>query len=131
MSTLWNVEVAALADREVTLRVVSVHPDAGPFRTDSTFALRLLFEPAQEFDDDFEVVGTGPLGHAATEDEVLTEKWAEQNAGRFVASVRVEEPDLPWDAPVGAIATYVIEATEPRWLEHLHEGQRWRSAAFS
>ena len=66
-----------------------------------------------------------------SEDNVYSGRWMRENAERFVASVRIEEPDLPREAPVGAIATYVIEVTDARWLDHLEEGRHWHSAAFS
>ena len=131
MSTLWNVDVVRRADREITLRLVSVHPDAGPFGTDAAFGLRLLFEEAREFNQDFKEVATGPLGDEVTEDNIYDGDWMRENASRFVSSLRIEEPDVPDDVPVGAVATYVIEVTDPRYLEHLKEGQKWHSAAFS
>jgi hypothetical protein len=131
MSTLWNVEVLELEDSTVKLRIVSAHPDAGRFGTDKVFALRVLHEPSTEFNDDFETVGIGPLGDAVDEDDLLGEAWATEHAPEYIASVEVEPDDLPEAVPVDTVATYEIEVTDPKWLEHLEAGQQWRSAAFS
>ena len=131
MSTLFNVEVLELEDATVKLRLVSAHPDAGPFGTDKVFALRVLHEPSTEFNDDFETVGIGPLGDAVDEEDLLGEEWAKKHAPEYIASVKVEPDDLPVEVPVDTVATYEIEVTDPKWLEHLESGQRWHSAAFS
>jgi hypothetical protein len=132
MSTLWNVEVIELSGSKVKLRIVCAHPDAGRFGKDAVFALRVLHEPATEFNENFQTVGVGPLGDAVDDDRILSESWAKENAPKYVASVTVDEPDdLPEMVPVDTVATYDIETTDPKWLEHLSEGQRWRSAAFS
>jgi hypothetical protein len=131
MSTLWNVEVLELDGSTVKLRIVSAHPDAGRFATDKVFALRVLHEPSTEFNDDFETVGIGPLGDAVDEDDLLSESWAKENAPTYIASVRVTPDDLPEQVPVDTVATYEIEVTDPKWLEHLEPAQQWRSAAFS
>lgn len=123
MSTLWNVEVAALDGAAVTLHVVRAHPDAGGFHADPVFALRLLHEPAIELDDDYEPVPAGPLGAAVDEDALLSESWAAEHAPAYVAGVAVES--------AGDVATYTIAVTDSKWLAHLEPGRRWRSAAFS
>ena len=131
MSTLWNVEVLELEGATVKLRIVCAHPDAGRFKADKVFALRVLHEPSTEFDDDFQTVGVGPLGDAVDDDRLLSESWAEEHAPEYIASVKVEPDDLPNEVPVDTVATYEIKTTDPKWLEHLDPGQQWRSAAFS
>ena len=131
MSTLFNVEVLELEGATIKLRLISAHPDAGPFGTDKVFALRVLHEPSTEFNDDFETVGIGPLGDAVDEDDLLGEEWAKENAGEYISSVKVEPDDLPAEVPVDTVATYTVKTTDPKWLEHLEAGQKWHSAAFS
>jgi hypothetical protein len=118
MSTLWNVAVERLEDREALLRVVRVHPDAGPFADDAPFALRMLHEALIAAD------GPAPLGEAVNEDYALSERWQSANAGRFVEDVSVEEED-------GDTAAYRIRVTDPQWIAHLRPGLHWHSAAFS
>ncbi len=115
MSTLWNVEAEKVEGRTAVLKLVRKHLDAGPFRDDATFALRVIHEA---LDDE-----AGPLGDAVNEDLVLTERWTEANAGRFVADVDVDEDD--------DVATYRITVTDERWIAHLRAGAHWHSAAFS
>ena len=115
MSTLWNAEAERIEGRTAVLRLVRVHPDAGPFRDDATFALRVVHEALDE--------EAGPLGEAVNEDLVLTERWTDANAGRFIAGVEVDED--------GDVATYRITVTDERWLAHIRSGAHWHSAAFS
>ena len=117
MSTLWNVAAEQVDDREAVLRVVRVHPDAGPFADDAPFALRMLHEALIATD------GPAPLGDAVHEDYALSERWASANAGRFVESVSVDEDD--------DTAVYRIRVSDPKWIAHLHPGLHWHSAAFS
>jgi hypothetical protein len=115
MSTLWNVEAEQVEGRTAVLRLVRTHPDAGPFRDDATFALRVIHEALLD--------EPGPLDDAVNEDLVLTERWTDANAGRFVAGVEVDQDD--------DVATYRITVTDERWIAHLRPGAHWHSAAFS
>lgn len=131
MSDLWEVEVTELTDTKTKLRVTMVHPDASPYTTDAMFVLQLLFDPARELDDAFDYVPAGPLGEAVAFDDLDDEAWIRDNGGRFVASAAIERVEVSWEEPVSTVATYVIVATDPRWLAHLRVGQRWDSAAWS
>jgi hypothetical protein len=117
MSTLWNVAVERVEDREAVLEVVRVHPDAGRFADDPPFVLRMLHEALDATDE------PAPLSAAVDEDMLLTEHWATANAGRFIAAADVAED--------GETATYRVHVTDPRWIAHLRAGLHWHSAAFS
>jgi hypothetical protein len=131
MSELFEVEVDELRGTHIGLRLVTVHPDAGPFGTDDVFALRVLFDTAFDYDEDMNYSGTSPLGRAMTFDQALQGSWMREHASRFVAAVTVEPPDLPEEVPTGTEAHYDIEVTDAKWLEHLSKGQTWTSAAYS
>jgi hypothetical protein len=131
VSTLFNVEVDEVEGTRAKLTLVSVHPDAGPFGKDKVFSLRLIHEPSFELTDGFESRGLCPLGDAIPYMKIMNEEWAHENAGRFIASVDVEPKDLPAEVPVDTVATYTIEVTDPKWIEHLKPGQTWHSATFS
>lgn len=130
-TTLWNVAVTALHERELRLGVTREHEDAGAFPHDAVFALRLLYEQARAFDPDtMEFAPSGPLGEAVGEDDIYDDAWLREHAGDYVADVTLKAPASDADA-VGAAAHYRIAVTSPRWLEHLADGQSWRSAAYS
>lgn len=130
-TTLWNVAVTALRERELRLDATRAHEDAGAFPADAVFALRLLYEQARRFDPDtMELAPSGPLGEAVGEDDIYDDGWLRAHTGDYVEDVTLEPPASDADA-VGAVARYRIETTSPRWLEHLADGQSWRSAAYS
>jgi hypothetical protein len=128
-ATLWNVEIASLAGSELRADVERVHEDAGPFPQDRVFALRMLYEQVRVIDASGQFSPIGPLGEAVSEEDIYDDEWLRTHAADYISGVSV---DLPEDADaVGAVARYDMTATSPRWLEHLHSGQSWRSAAFS
>lgn len=130
-TTLWNVAITVLHERELRLDVTRAHEDAGAFPDDAVFALRLLYEQARAFDPDtMGFAPSGPLGEAVGEDDIYDDGWLREHAGDYVEDVTLEPPASDADA-VGAVARYWIAATSPRWLEHLADGQSWRSAAYS
>ena len=130
-TTLWNVAITALHERKLRLDVTRAHEDAGAFPDDAVFALRLLYEQARAFDPDaMEFAPSGPLGEAVGEDDIYDDGWLREHVGDYVEDVTLEPPESDADA-VGAVAHYRIAATSPRWLEHLVDGQSWRSAAYS
>ena len=122
MPALWEVEVTDVAGRQVRLRLARLHPDAGPFSDSAAFALRLLHMPALDIEPSGALVPMGPLGEAVGDDDVHDANWIATHAGQYVEHVDVQ--------PQGRSASYLIEATDPRWLYHLRPGQRWRSAAY-
>jgi len=128
-TTLWTVHIEALAGAELRAAVERAHEDAGAFPHDRVFALRLLCEQVSKLDDSGEFVPTGPLGAAVSEDDIYDDDWLQTHAADYIGDVSVDLPEAA-DA-VGAVARYAVTATSPRWLEHLHSGQSWRSAAFS
>lgn len=130
MSELFDVEVDDVGGTRIVLTLVTIHPDAGPLAADAGFALRLLHDTAFELDEYLSYRGTCPLGEAMTFEESQGAGWMRENASRFIASVTVEPPDLPDEVPTGTRARYEIEVTDPRWLDHLSEGQTWTSAAY-
>jgi len=129
-TTLWIIQAGCVAGAELRAEVERAHEDAGAFPEDRVFALRMLFEQARAFDGSGGGFSpTGPLGEAVSEDEIYDDEWLRTHAADYIGGVSV---DLPEDAgSAGAVARYVITATSSRWLEHLHSGQSWRSAAFS
>ena len=128
-TTLWNVEIASLTGPEVNAHVERAHEDAGPFPQDRVFALRMLYEQVRGIDAGGQLSPTGPLGEAVSEDDIYDDEWLRTHAADYISGVSA---DLPEDAiAVGAVARYAVTATSPRWLEHLHSGQSWRSAAYS
>jgi hypothetical protein len=131
MSALFEVKVDELRGTRIELTLVTVHPDAGPFRADAVFALRVLFDPAFKFDAHMNYSGTSPLGDAMTYEQSESEGWMHEHASRFVAAVTVEPTDFPQELPIGTKAHYAIEATDAKWLEHLSKGQTWKTAAYS
>jgi hypothetical protein len=132
MSELFEVEVDEIRGTRIELTLVTVHPQAGPFRADDVFALRVLFDRAYKFDAHMNYRGTSPLGEAVTFDQTESEGWMHEHASRFVAAVTVEPPDFPeGEMPIGTEAHYEIEVTDAKWLEHLSKGQTWTSAAYS
>jgi hypothetical protein len=124
MTTLWNVRVESVDGAHAVLGIVSVSEDSGPFRDDSAFVLRLLYEPAVKFGPTLENEATGPLGDAISDEQIYNEAWVNEHAGEFV-----EAADLTESEP--ARATLAITMTDPRWLEHIAPGDKWRSAAYS
>jgi hypothetical protein len=128
-TTLWNVEITALTGPELRADVERAHEDAGPFPQDRVFARRMLYEQVRAIDAGGRFSPTGPLGEAVSEDDIYDDEWLRAHAADYIGDVSA---DLPEDADaVGAVARYAVTATSPRWLEHLHSGQSWRSAAYS
>lgn len=127
---LYDVLVKELKGTRVTLELTTRHPDAGKFYADKVFALRLLYDTARDLNDEFEYEPNSALGRAFTFDQSLSEEWTRANAGQFVSSVVLEPRDLPEEPAVGTKATYAIEVTDAKWLEHLTPGQTWQSTAY-
>jgi len=119
MSELFEVEVDEIRGTRIELTLVTVHPQAGPYRADDVFALRVLFDPAYRFDPHMNYSGTSPLGEAVTFDQTESEGWMHEHASRFIAAVTVEASDFPEEMPIGTKARYDIEVTDAKWLEHL------------
>jgi len=68
-----------------------VHPDSGPFPGSPVFALRLLYECANDVSADFSNIPKGPLGELDI-DDVHSEEWGLTHAADHFASVEVEIP---------------------------------------
>jgi hypothetical protein len=128
-TTLWNVEIASLTGAKLRADVERAHEDAGPFPQDRVFALRMLYEQVRTIDAGGQFSPAGPLGEAVSEEDIYDDEWLRTHAADYISAVSVDLPEDP-DA-VGAVARYALTATSPRWLEHVHSGQSWRSAAFS
>ena len=145
MSDLYHVEVSRVEDDEADLRVTVVHPDAGPVRPHATFALRLIWDPTDEYSYGQEfAVRHSPLAREMDVDDYLDEAFIDAQAQGFIAQVDlISEEDHPpprwddedyeafWDSDRRASATIRVKATHPGWLAHLREGMRWETAAYS
>src|SRR5262245_32157780 len=94
---------------------------------------------------------TAPIGRELVSRGICDGDWTRANVGRFISHVEVQ--DRRWllgdrwsdvdeqltqePAPEGVVVglpetqvTFVVTATDPRWLAHLRPGMEWGSTAY-
>jgi hypothetical protein len=123
----------------VEARCQWIHQDAGSFPKQPSTALMILWEAAKAPDPICKELGEelkpfmdrflGGMGMGKRGDDALA----------YVKSVEISDrqnfppgrafEDGEEDAPAPA-ATYRIEATDPRWVQHVKVGMRWTSSAY-
>lgn len=169
MAALWKVRVVTLEDCQAILEVIQIHPDAGAFNDDPTFALRMLHEEAWKFEGSFEYTPLGTLGKEVSIEQQYDPVWMAEHTSEFISQVELKanRPTLDeaavlqivmarlflsgnhgdlnqedqervetayqdyWSNPANLPkATYIIHVEDPSFLEHLHVGMEWRSAAY-
>ena len=128
MSTLWYVEVLSKEKNKIKLKIHAAHPDSLQFHESKQFALMLLFDEAIELDANYKKVATGALGELINDNDITNKDFMGKNAGKFVKSIKIS--DIKNENEIGGEAIYEIEVTDLKWIEHLHKGQKWRSAAY-
>lgn len=136
------------ARREVCFRVFAVYYDTSvrqhlsPPERDPGFFLGLLWETGR---------WDHPIGATVSVDQILDRDWTMRNARWFVehverVAVRNDPPpedawdrlhdfyyerDGGWkDEDLLVQADYVVRATDPCWIEHLHPGDAWGTAWY-
>jgi hypothetical protein len=101
MSALWDVEVIRIEDRKVDLLVGFRHPDAGPFSTAPQFALRLLYDQAWKYDDQFRSIAAGELAETISPAEIEDDNWLTNNVQNYIVSVTLSDVKrVPFDEEV-------------------------------
>jgi hypothetical protein len=90
MAALWQATILGLSGTELGVSLRLAHPDAGEFPNSVAFALRLIHEPAWEYDGQFQYRALGALGEAVTEQNVYDDDWLAGHAGDFIAEVKIE-----------------------------------------
>lgn len=116
-SDLFQVRVLAKKGTEVSLRVVSVHPDSGAPPANESFVIQLLEEASSE----------GAFAAAVSFDDSLDRAWQTKYARGFIASVKATAQK----AGSRPSATLAVRVTHPAWIAHIEKGSSWDSRAFS
>lgn len=142
MAGLFRVSTEYVSQQSCKLRLYIIHPDQEYFYADTVFALRVLWERADE-------IGEAPLTQEMTYEQVFDDDWAWANSERYVAEVDyLESRNYPrsvnftemteaefeayWqDDESLPQALLIISVTEPRWLQHVQIGDRWEATAYS
>jgi hypothetical protein len=84
-----------------------------------------------------EVGRTAPIARELEGRNFCDGDWMRANVSRFVRAVEIR--DRGWicldscggeENGFGTLATCVITATEPEWLEHLRPGMEWKTTAY-
>jgi hypothetical protein len=123
MSELFAVSVEAVSKTSAKLAVKSVHPDSGPPRATSTFALMLVYDPialsGYSEMEAYHHLETSPLAAEMDGDNYLDPTWLKKNANAFIAKTTVTKGVLQ------------VWPTHPAWIEHLRVGMAWETPAFS
>lgn len=144
MSELYSVSVVRVEADTVDLDVTVVHPDAGGVPDDCTFALRMLWDPIDEYSYGKEpAVKNSPLAKEMDLDAYLNEDFIDENAQGFIKSVRyVSEENHPppywgdegdeefWDSDQRSSAVIRIQVTHPGWISHMRVGMSWDTAGY-
>jgi hypothetical protein len=147
---MYRVRVRSVASFLLACRVTAVAGSASPLHASRTLALWFVYEPwldlssgvSRHLPGDWsgvprrhirDMAHSAPIARELAGDEVRGAQWARENAGRFISCVGVVErhhcDERYWDAPdQQSQATYLIAATDPRWLEHLRPGMQWNTA---
>lgn len=142
MSELYSVSVVRVEGDTVDLDVTVVHPDAGAVPDDCTFALRMIWDPIDEYSYGKEpAVKNSPLAKEMDLDSYINEDFIDENAQGFIKHVHyVSEENHPpprwndsnyeefWDSDQSSSAVIRIQATHPGWLSHLRVGMCWDTA---
>lgn len=135
MSDLYEFECTKQEGNVVEALCRVVHPDAGYFPSHPATALMILWESAPERSPlrtelgNFESLMNRFLGGPA-----MGERGNE--ADGFIESVEIlDQGDFPsGDEPEAGealpTAMYQIRVRHPRWVEHLHSGNKWNSTAY-
>jgi hypothetical protein len=116
-SDLFQVKVLAKKGTNVSLHVVSVHPDSGAPPANESFAIQLLEEASDE----------GAFAAAVSFDDTMDSAWQTKFARGFISSVKATARK----AGNRPSATLEISVTHPAWIAHLERGETWDSRAFA
>jgi hypothetical protein len=142
-----------VADDTLSCRLTDVLGRDDPFPPSRTMALWLLWEPWRALRDGSffsgdlggmsaeqaqELARTAPIGQELRDRDFCDEGWNRANVGRFIRCVGVRDQysgSERWyedDASREEMpqATYFINATEPRWFDHLRVGMEWDTTAY-
>ena len=134
----YTVTVTRVHGRTAELEVVPEQPDCEPFSLDRGFAVGLLLAAAHTLRRSAaratsRWVAVGPLGRELDVEAFDTLAAGGGRPERFVGSVAFIGPaPLPWSCGQPTpTARYRIEATDPRWIEHLTPGRVYVSYAYT
>jgi hypothetical protein len=153
MATMYHVRVQSVEGDRLTCRVTAAYPDE-PLLPSWTLAFRFVWEPwwdladgvTQHLPEEAQPVTVeearargraAPLAHELGGRDMNDLDWNRANASSYIACVGVRDHSLceapspearEWDGLPQA--TYLIAATDPRWLAHLTPGMAWETTAF-
>ncbi len=149
MSELWYVKVEKKEDTDLTLKVYTIHPDAGSTPASKEFILALIAGPAYDLKFDYlpekivsKRVPNCPLGELIPFEESYIEESLTKYVDKVIKEVKpVRAVNFPWpseeeyedeefEGPYPCV-TFEIKVTSPKYIEHLKPGMSFDSAAYS
>lgn len=141
-TSLFKVKVLSKKEALLVLRLRIISAEQPDFCTSKSFALMLLIDPIIQ-----EIADNALLAQNVSLKDTLDINWVSKNVSKYIKECRLSKienhplnVDLEqlspkqqrdfWKSTRTPTAVFEITTTSPVWIEHIHKGMEWRTAAF-
>jgi hypothetical protein len=138
----YHVTVMERSDADVIFALRLITGERSRFGSDESFALMLLYDPIGS-----EQTTDAPLAGQFTLEDLTDPDWLDTHVDEYIESAELGDvQNLPITADLEAMtaekyraffesseaptATFRVTARRPEWVQHLHRGMEWDSAAY-
>jgi hypothetical protein len=139
---LFKVKVLSKCDNVVILQLRIISAEQPDFCKSKSFALMVICDPIIN-----EVVENAPLAQRVSFEHTLDITWVSKNVHNYIEDchlydiknypITVDLENLSpkqrrdfWKSAEVPQAVFEITVTNPLWIEHIHKGMEWQTAAF-